>query len=219
MNRISLIVIIVCVWGMVVKADSLKTYRARRNLERSHEPTGNTGKKITGSRIFVIQKHEASHLHYDFRLSIDGVLKSWALPKVPSSNPRIKRLAIATDDHPLAYARFEGIITEGNYGAGTVMVWDRGTYTNIKTKNGKKVSMKECIKQGTIEIFLKGEKLYGAYALVRTHLQGGDNWLLIKIKDEYANISYKDVTKSALTGRTMTHIRRDARTSDVGKKR
>ncbi len=195
---------------MAAPKDTLKSYRTRRNLDRSLEPTGESHIKDTqGGRAFVIQKHDASHLHYDFRLSCGGVLKSWALPKGPSSNPRVKRLAVATDDHPLAYTRFEGVIPEGNYGAGTVMVWDRGTYTNIKKKNGKKVSMAECIKQGTIEIFLKGEKLYGSYALVRTHLHGGDNWLLIKMKDEYANMKYKDTTKSALTGRTMAEIRRD----------
>ncbi|MDP3889080.1 MAG: DNA polymerase ligase N-terminal domain-containing protein [bacterium] len=186
---------------------SLKAYSTRRDFARTPEPKGKKG--ATGSRRFVIQKHEATHLHYDFRLAIDGVLVSWAVPKGPSLNPSIKRLAVMTEDHPLSYANFEGIIPEGQYGAGTVMVWDSGTYRNIKRKNGKVVSMNECLKNGQIEVFLKGKKLQGGFALIRTKL----GWLLIKMRDEYARakeISISSDNTSAKTGRTMAQIEKDA---------
>ncbi len=190
------------------KKDSLKIYRTRRDLTRSPEPYGTTKKKKADKLIFVIQKHAASHLHYDFRIEYDGVLKSWAVPKGPSMNPAIKRLAMPTDDHPMEYADFEGIIPQGSYGGGTVMVWDTGTYNNIKKHNGKLVPMKDCIKKGTIEIFLEGEKLQGGFALIRT----ARGWLLIKIRDDYASARKNPVNtqqKSALTGRTMAQIRKD----------
>lgn len=210
MKRLYCISLIVSMhWEMMVVAGSLKSYRARRDFSQTSEPKGRHSGSRSGGRAFVIHKHDASHLHYDVRLSVGGVLKSWALPKAPSSNPRIKRLAVQTEDHPLSYGRFEGVIPEGSYGAGTVMIWDRGTYTNIKTKNDKKVSMQECIKQGIIEIVIHGEKLQGAYALIRTHLRDNNNWLLIKMNDEYAHTAYTNTTRSALTGRTMAQIRRD----------
>lgn len=160
--------------------------------------------------IFVIQKHAASHLHFDFRLEIDGVLTSWAVPKGIPTNPAEKHLAIMTEDHPLDYAKFEGVIPEDNYGAGTVMVWDIGTYRNIKESDGKLVPMDQCLKRGTVEVWLEGEKLHGGYALIRTKLGGGDkNWLLLKMKDEYAKTAIPNATKSALTGRTMTQIAKD----------
>jgi DNA ligase D-like protein (predicted 3'-phosphoesterase) len=164
----------------------LKTYAKRRDLKRSKEPAAKVGKGK--SHIFVIQKHDASRLHYDFRLEIDGVLVSWAVPKGPSTNPADKRLAVRTDDHPMGYAKFEGIIPEGEYGGGTVMVWDYGTYKNIKEKDGKIVPMKQCLKNGQIEVWLKGHKLSGGYALVKTKLGGkGDNWLLVKMRDDEAS--------------------------------
>ena len=191
----------------------LKIYAKRRNTKKSGEPAARRPKKRTLSKdpIFVIQKHAASRLHYDFRIEYNRVLKSWAVPKGPSLNPAVKRLAIVTDDHPMSYADFEGIIPAGNYGAGTVMVWDFGTYENIKEKDGKIVSMRECFKRGTIEIFLYGEKLMGGFALIR---MGRENqWLLIKMRDEYASARKNPVNtqnKSALTGRTMTQIKKDS---------
>ncbi len=197
--------------------DALKTYKAKRDFAKSPEPTGDAlAKKIKKSKklIFVIQKHEASRLHYDFRLEIDGVLVSWAIPKGPSPNPKIKRLAVQTEDHPLDYAYFEGIIPEG-YGAGEVMVWDLGTYENLKD-----ITMKKALKEGRIEIFLEGQKLQGGYALIRTKYgkdESKKNWLFFKMKDEYTDarknpVSTKDY--SVLTGRTIKQIKND-KDSDV----
>lgn len=145
--------------------------------------------KSKPNNIFVVQKHAASHLHYDFRLEIGGVLVSWAVPKGPPVDLSQKRLAVMTEDHPLEYASFEGTIPEGSYGAGTVMIWDAGTYENIKTRAGKLVPIKKCLEIGTIEIVMHGKKLKGAFALIRTKLGSqksrGKNWLLIKMKDEH----------------------------------
>ncbi|MFC1842447.1 DNA polymerase ligase N-terminal domain-containing protein [Candidatus Dependentiae bacterium] len=194
----------------MIKKNSLETYKKRRNFTKSPEPTG---EKIKSSRekIFVIQKHDASRLHYDFRIEIEGVLVSWAVPKGPSVNPKEKRLAVRTDDHPISYSKFEGIIPEGNYGAGTVMVWDIGKYKNIKTKDGKKIPMEQCLQNGQIEIWLEGKKLKGGYALIRMKRKG--QWLLIKMKDEYASSRKNPVntqTKSALTERTLHEIKKDS---------
>jgi len=160
--------------------------------------------------IFVIQKHAARNMHYDFRLSIGGVLVSWAVPKGPSMSTRLRRLAIRTDDHPIAYAQFEGVIPKGEYGAGTVMVWDKGTYRNIKKKGGKKVSMAQCLVSGQIEVWLEGDVLRGAYVLLRRGKE--KQWLLIKMKDEHASDRRNPVNthnKSVLTGRTMRQITAD----------
>jgi len=188
------------------KKDPLTQYKQRRDLTTSPEPQG---KKIKESKkpIFVIQKHDASHLHYDFRLEIDGVLASWAVPKGPSTDPKQKRLAIRTDDHPMDYARFEGVIPEGHYGAGTVMVWDIGTYKNIKEKKGEPVPMNECLKNGQIEVWLEGKKLQGGYALIK--MKQNNQWLLIKMKDKLADARKNPVStenKSALTGKTLKQI-------------
>ena len=159
--------------------------------------------------IFVIQAHDASHLHFDFRLEVDGVLKSWAIPKGPSTDSKNKRLAVFTTDHAIEYANFEGVIPEGEYGAGTVMVWDKGTYKNIKEKDGKIVSMDKCIKKGEIDIWLDGKKIKGGYALIKTKLGKGDNWLLIKKNDDEVNCCpdpIKDKIKSILTNRTLKQI-------------
>jgi len=164
--------------------------------------------KTTKKPIFVIHKHAASHLHYDVRLEIDGVLKSWAVPKGPSTNPAQKHLAVLVEDHPLDYASFEGVISPPSYGAGTVMVWDTGTYRNIKAKNGLVVPMDQCLKNGRIEVWLEGKKLTGGYALIRTKLQKGEGWLLLKMNDAHAdrrrNILKEDT--SAATGRSMEEI-------------
>ncbi|KKP35858.1 MAG: ligase D, 3'-phosphoesterase domain protein [candidate division TM6 bacterium GW2011_GWF2_32_72] len=157
--------------------------------------------------IFVIQKHDATTLHYDFRLEIDGVLKSWAVPKGPSTDPSQKHLAIMTEDHKMSWAKFEGIIPEGEYGAGTVMIWDYGTYKNIKEKDGKLVPMEQCLENGRIEIWLDGEKLKGSYALIR--MQDNKNWLLIKMKDEFTDIPknpIKNLPNSAKSGKSLSEI-------------
>jgi len=188
---------------------SLKRYQKRRDFKASPEPSGTTKRvpKKTKQPIFVIHKHAASHLHYDFRIEVDGVLTSWAVPKGFSHNPAEKHLAVPTDDHPYDYAKFEGVIPKGNYGAGTVMVWDRGTYKNLKDH-----SMAQCVKNGRIEVFLRGKKLLGGYALIRTTLGKGNQWLVLKMNDEYASRttkSFPDENKSAKTGRTMDEITSD----------
>jgi DNA ligase D-like protein (predicted 3'-phosphoesterase) len=164
--------------------DSLKTYRQKRNTQRSPEPRGTASSKRAekSDGIFVVQKHAASHLHYDFRLAIGGALVSWAIPKGPPRIAGIKRLAVRTEDHPMAYAHFEGTIPEGEYGAGTVIIWDTGTYSNIKKKkDGTAISMKECLKRGAIEVELHGEKLHGDYALVQMKKLANKDWLLMKM--------------------------------------
>ena len=154
--------------------------------------------------MFVVQKHDASRLHYDLRLEIDGVLVSWALPKGPSLDPSQKRLAVMTEDHPLEYAEFEGTIPEGQYGAGTVMVWDRGTY-----ETPEDVPVSDALREGVLEIVLCGKKLQGRFALVKMRWKGGKNWLLIKKKDDYAR-GGSDITQeapdSAATGRSLGEI-------------
>ena len=196
----------------MIKKDPLAQYKAKRDLTKSTEPLG---KKIRPSKekpIFVIQKHDASRLHYDLRLEIDGTLVSWAVPKGPSTDHKEKRLAIQTEDHPLDYATFEGVIPEGHYGAGTVMVWDIGTFKNIKEKDGKLVPLDKCLKNGQIEVWLDGKKLKGAYALIR--MKQKNQWLLIKMKDKYDDARRNPVNtenKSALTGRTMHQIEKEAK--------
>lgn len=164
---------------------SLATYHTKRNFRKTGEPKG---KKETKTKFrFVVQRHSASHLHYDFRLEMGGVLKSWAVPKGPSMNPSDKRLAVMVEDHPVAYISFKGKIPKGNYGAGTVEIWDNGTYIPVD-KNHKEISETKAlqsVKNGELKFLLKGKKLKGEFVLVR--LQNDDkNWLLIKHKDDYA---------------------------------
>ena len=158
--------------------------------------------------IFVIQKHKSRNLHYDLRIEVDGVLKSWAVPKGPSTDPKDRRLAIQTEDHPLDYAEFEGVVPEGEYGAGVVMIWDIGTYENLREEDENFVPMDKAIEDGHIIIYLFGKKLKGGYALIRI---GKDNrWLLIKMKDDEIDTK-KDYLKtepySALSGRTLEQIK------------
>src|SRR5512143_2674092 len=145
----------------------LAEYRRKRDFERTAEPAPET-RPGTGPLTFVIQKHRARSLHYDFRLEVDGVLKSWAVPKGPSSDPSIRRLAVPTEDHPLEYAGFEGTIPKPEYGAGTVMVWDYGTYRNLRDRPDRPFSMERSYREGKIEVELQGKKLKGGYVLVRT---------------------------------------------------
>jgi DNA ligase D-like protein (predicted 3'-phosphoesterase) len=202
------------------KISTLSTYRSKRSFDRSPEPRGKSSKK-SKKPIFVVQKHAASHLHYDVRLEIGKVLVSWAVPKGPSTNPSIKRLAIETEDHPMEYATFEGVIPEGEYGGGTVMVWDIGTFKNIKKDDGKPVSLKKSFERGTIEVFLIGEKLHGGYAFIKT--KRDNQWLLIKMKDEYADTKdtiLKSRPKSAISERTMQEIKKEeAKTSRMKKRK
>jgi bifunctional non-homologous end joining protein LigD len=175
---------------------SLEKYKQKRQFEKTPEPTG--GKGSAQKLAFVIQKHAASHLHYDFRLEMRGVLKSWAVPKGPSLNPEDKRLAMMVEDHPFDYKDFEGNIPKGNYGAGSVIIWDEGTYELAEGKGkSKKEQEKELLGQlfkGSLKITLFGKKIKGDYALVKAPDKGQDNaWFLIKTKDKYATTA--DVTK------------------------
>jgi DNA ligase D-like protein (predicted 3'-phosphoesterase) len=145
---------------------ALEEYKAKRNFRQTPEP-GPRADKGHRRPIFVIQEHHASHLHYDFRLEADGVLKSWAVPKQPSLSPAEKRLAVRVEDHPLGYATFEGTIPEGQYGAGDVRVWDHGTYTNLLADKVQPRTVAEGIDAGRLELALHGDKLRGRYALVR----------------------------------------------------
>lgn len=175
---------------------SLEKYRRKRSFDQTPEPTG--GKSDAEKLRFVIQKHAASHLHYDFRLEIRGVLKSWAVPKGPSTDPEVKRLAMMVEDHPYDYRNFEGIIPAGNYGAGTVIVWDEGFYEAAEVKGGDKKSQeKELIKElhaGKLKFILHGKKLKGEFALVKASGRGENSWLLMKLEDKY--VSSKDITKN-----------------------
>ncbi len=144
-----------------MNGEQLNEYKKKRDFEKTKEPRSRESSNSQDENIFVIQKHFASSLHYDFRLEVDGVLKSWAVPKGPSLNPSEKRLAILVEDHPLGYANFEGVIPEGEYGAGEVIIWDNGVYEDISAKKEEEKTMQEMLKTGLIEIFLKGQKLYG----------------------------------------------------------
>ncbi|WP_439555443.1 DNA ligase D [Dyadobacter sp.] len=186
---------------------SLSKYNEKRKFDETPEPKG--GKAKSDELIFVIQKHDASRLHYDFRLEMDGVLKSWAVPKGPSTDPSVKRLAMMVEDHPYDYKDFEGIIPEGNYGAGTVMVWDFGTYEPLEKAESKKEMEKMLLKElksGSLKIRLKGKKLNGEFALVKTHMEE-NSWLLIKHRDKFA--SEEDITKkdrSVISRKTLKGI-------------
>src|SRR6266550_1865439 len=140
--------------------ESLKTYRKKRDFKRTPEPSGEPARRRSKLPMFVIQKHDATRLHYDFRIEAEDVLKSWAVPKGPSTNPLDKRLAMPTEDHPMSYARFEGVIPEGNYGAGPVIVWDIGTYRNLSD-----VPVEEALRKGHVKIWIDGKKVKGGYAL------------------------------------------------------
>ncbi|MDI6031444.1 DNA polymerase ligase N-terminal domain-containing protein [Flavobacterium sp. LB2P84] len=167
---------------------SLTEYNQKRNFKSTLEPEGKM-KQSSTELIFVVQKHAASHLHYDFRLEVDGVLKSWAIPKGPSMNPTDKRLAIMVEDHPYSYKDFEGTIPEGNYGAGNVIVWDNGTYTladEDRVDDAEKKLLSD-LQKGHLSFNLNGKKLKGEFALVKLKTKQENTWLLIKSKDQYAN--------------------------------
>ena len=181
---------------------ALTEYKKKRKFDKTPEPGPETKETKTG-RMFVIQKHRATALHYDFRLEADGVLKSWAVPKGPSLDPKVKRLAMQVEDHPVDYAKFEGVIPEGEYGGGTVMVWDYGTYKPEETTN-----VSEALRKGELKFSLNGKKLKGSWVLVRTRDR---QWLLLKHRDYYT--TEEDVTElapvSILTRRSLAEIAED----------
>ncbi len=190
--------------------DRLEKYREKRDFSRSSEPDGSSA-KTAGDPVFVVQKHDASSLHYDFRLEVDGVLKSWAVPKGPSTDPREKRLAIATEDHPLDYASFEGVIPKDEYGGGTVLIWDRGSYENITEKDDGLRPMPEALASGHALVRLSGSKIRGGYALQRID-DDKDQWLLIKMDDDEADARRNPVStepESVASGRDLDEIEKD----------
>jgi DNA ligase D-like protein (predicted 3'-phosphoesterase) len=159
----------------------------------------------------VIQEHRASSHHFDLRLEVNGVLRSWAVPKGPSTDPRQKRLAVAVEDHPLDYADFEGVIPEGEYGAGSVIVWDAGSYRALRRDAaGEEIPLEEALDEGRAEVWLEGRKLRGGYALVHSRLHGKEeNWLLVKMKDEGADARRNPTRtepESVLSGRTLEEV-------------
>jgi DNA ligase D-like protein (predicted 3'-phosphoesterase) len=191
--------------------DKLSACKRKRDLGRTPDLKGKS-KRTKKRRIYVIQKHDASRLHYDLRLEINGVLKSWAVPKGPSTDPSEKRLAVETEDHPLGYEDFEGVIPENEYGAGTVMVWDIGGYENTKQRNGGQKAMTKCYDDGEIEVKLNGKKLKGGYVLKRFRRGKKPQWLLIKMRDADADARRNPVSsqpKSALSNRTLKQIAKD----------
>lgn len=198
---------------------TLETYRQKRDFRQTREPDphGNELELDWASErpLFVIQKHDATTLHYDFRIEVEGVLKSWSVPKGPSTDPSVKRLAIPTEDHPLGYANFEGIIPQDEYGGGTVLIWDRGGYHRLKEGEGEEKSapVSQQIDDGHVTIWLKGEKISGGCALIRTGQGEDERWLLIKMDDEGADARRSPVStepESVKSGRTLEEIREEA---------
>jgi len=196
------------------KKQPLSEYRHKRDFEVTPEPSGRSTRSPRKKLLYVIQKHQASHLHYDFRLEWRGVLLSWAIPKGPSLDPSVKRLAAQVEDHPLEYGDFEGVIPEGEYGGGTVMLWDRGAWTP------EVPDVDAALANGELKFTLHGAKLRGSWVMVRTKLGGSrkPQWLLIKHRDQYA--SAEDIEtlrpRSVATKRLMAGIARDDR-GDVEK--
>ena len=192
--------------------EQLEEYRRKRDFRKTAEPSGDVeAAHPKGSLVFVIQKHAASHLHYDLRLELDGVMRSWAVPKGPSLDPSVKRLAMQVEDHPMDYNTFEGTIPKGEYGGGTVMLWDRGTYTPDEPERGESPddTVRRGLKAGKLSFTFHGERLQGSFALVRTDRGPKPKWLLIKHRDAAAR-SGRDITDEVLTsvatGRTMAEI-------------
>ena len=196
----------------MARFDPLKEYNRKRDFKRTAEPAGKraaTGKDPWGGGRFIVQKHDATRLHWDLRLEADGVLKSWAVTKGPALDPEIKRLAVQTEDHPMAYADFEGTIPKGEYGGGTVMLWDRGTWAPVPGKSWKDID------KGHLHFTVEGERMKGEWLLIRLKRKPGEkreNWLLRKLNDEYAEEGDALVQRcltSVLTGRSMAEIAGD----------
>jgi DNA ligase D-like protein (predicted 3'-phosphoesterase) len=186
----------------------LETYRDKRDFRSTPEPRGRVASKKGERPRFVIQQHDASNMHWDFRLEAGGVLKSWAVPKGPSTDPREKRLARQVEDHPVDYLDFEGVIPEDEYGAGPVIVWDAGTYGNLTEDDGEEIAVEDAIHNGHVSVWLEGRKLRGGYALTR--FRGEHDWLLVKIDDEAADARRNPTStepESVMTGRTVEQVR------------
>ena len=190
---------------------ALSDYRAKRNFAGTPEPAGTTAETVGEGDRWVIQQHAARRMHYDFRLEAGGVLISWAVPKGPSYDPAVKRLAVKVEDHPLDYREFEGIIPQGNYGAGSVIVWDEGTYRNLTERRSKALTVTEAVEAGHVSVWLEGHKLVGGWSLTRFGT-GSTSWALVKRNDEHADAG-RDVTRdeplSVKTGRTVEQVSRD----------
>jgi DNA ligase D-like protein (predicted 3'-phosphoesterase) len=186
----------------------LEEHRRRRDLDGTPEPAGR--RRSSGKRPrFIVQEHQARSHHFDFRLEVDGVLRSWAVPKGPSTDPRDKRLAVPVEDHPLDYADFEGVIPSGQYGAGAVVVWDRGSYDNLTEQDGAPKPVAQALADGHLLVRLHGEKLTGGYALQRVATGEDERWLLIKTRDEAADARRRPTAtqpRSVLTGRTVAEL-------------
>ncbi|WP_263602204.1 DNA polymerase ligase N-terminal domain-containing protein [Chryseobacterium sp. PET-29] len=198
---------------------ALKDYNAKRRFNETTEPEGKT-KKSKDKLIFVIQRHAASRLHYDFRLEMEGVLKSWAVPKGPSLDPKDKRLAMMVEDHPYDYKDFEGNIPEGNYGAGQVEIWDSGTYEPLDN-NSKLSDEKELLKElhaGSLKFILHGKKLKGEFALVKMKNTEENSWLLIKHKDDFAESDY-DAEENTSKNSQVTKFLEEKKSPNVSKKK
>ena len=191
--------------------DKSEEYFKKRDFSKTSEPKGGKN-KANQKPVFVIQKHHARNLHYDFRLEVDGVLKSWAVPKGPSTDPSVKRLAIQTEDHPLEYADFEGVIPKDEYGGGTVIVWDAGPYRNLMKEKDQPLSMEESLKEGHVEVWLEGKKVSGGYALIRTGGGDKDRWLLVKMDDDKVDARRNPTSTkpdSVLSGRSLDEVRKE----------
>jgi len=200
------------------KDQSLYEYHKKRDFTQTPEPSSEKPKKTGKHPIFVVQKHDASRLHYDFRLEIGDILVSWAVPKGPSTDPTEKRLAMRTEDHPLEYSDFEGVIPEGEYGAGTVIVWDTGTYRYLEGKHGTKPPIDKALNEGHITVWLEGKKLKGGYALTRMDSKG--KWLMVKIRDDEADARRNPVNtqpESVLSGRTNDELAAESEHQNTGK--
>jgi DNA ligase D-like protein (predicted 3'-phosphoesterase) len=198
--------------------DRLERYGGKRDFDSTREPApaGNgggsrprsKGRKVRGKAtdpVFVIQEHDASTHHYDFRLEVEGVLVSWSVPKGLSTDPKQKRLAVPTEDHPMEYAEFEGTIPQGEYGGGSVIVWDAGTYHPLTGRDGRTVDMAEALRDGHVSVWLQGRKLAGGWSLTRT----GKNWILVKRRDERADARRNPVStqpESVLSEHTVRTI-------------
>ncbi|MFI5229325.1 MAG: DNA polymerase ligase N-terminal domain-containing protein [Gemmatimonadales bacterium] len=197
------------------KSKPLGDYQRKRDFTKTAEPEGaSRGRKSARALRFVVQKHAASHLHFDFRLELDGVMKSWAVPKGPSYDPAVRRLAMEVEDHPTEYNTFEGTIPKGQYGGGTVMVWDRGTYE--PEAGGGEQALRDGYDRGDLKFLLHGKRLVGGWVLVRMRRDESDRaqWLLIKHRDDTADASrdvVADEETSVATGRTMDEIGARAR--------